>query len=47
MSEEEYLRYEEALLQAQSKLFEVEAKKWQALAQLAVIYGDDLEEVVE
>ncbi|WP_353663156.1 TolC family protein [Hydrogenimonas sp. SS33] len=47
MTEEEYLRYEEGLLDAQSKLYEAKARKWQATAQLAVIYGNDLEEIVE
>ena len=47
MSEEEYLRYEEGLLEAQSKLYEAKAKRWQATAQLAVIYGNDLEGIVE
>ncbi|WP_456450994.1 TolC family protein [Hydrogenimonas sp.] len=47
MSEEEYLRYEEALLEAQSKLSETEAAWWQALAQLAVLYGNDLRDIVE
>ena len=47
LSEEEYLRYEEGLLDAQSKLYEARAKKWQMTAQLAVIYGNDLDEIVE
>ncbi len=47
LSEEEYLRYEEGLLEAQSKRYEAEAKKWQVIAQLAVIYGNDLDEIVE
>ena len=47
LSEEEYLRYEEGLLEAQSKLYEAKAKRWQATAQLAVIYGNDLDEIVE
>jgi len=47
LSEEEYLRYEDGLLDAQSRLFEARAKRWQTLAQLAVIYGDDLAEIVE
>ncbi len=46
MSEEEYLRYEEALLQSQSALYEAEAGYWQSLGQLAVLYGNDLEKVV-
>ena len=47
LSEEEYLRYEEALLDAQSKEAEAIAKRRQSIAQLAVIYGTDLTEVFE
>ena len=47
MIEEEYLRYEEGLLTAQSKLYEIEAKQWQLLGQLAVMYGNDLERIVQ
>ena len=47
LSEEEYLRYEEALLDAQSKEAEAMAKRRQSIAQLAVIYGVDLAEVFE
>ena len=45
--EEEYLRYEEKLLDAQSRALEARAKYWQALAELAVLYGNDLSELVE
>ncbi|WP_457596002.1 TolC family protein [Hydrogenimonas sp.] len=47
MIEEEYLRYEEALLSAQSALHEARAAEVEAVAQLAVIYGRDLEEIFE
>jgi len=47
MTEEEYLRYEEGLFDAQSKVAEADAVWWQTLAQLAVIYGDDLRDIVE
>ncbi len=46
MSEEEFLRYENALVAAKATLYEIDAKKWQDIAGLAVIYGNDLEEVV-
>ncbi len=46
MSEEEYLRYEDKLSSLRATLAQVKAKKWQDLAQLAVIYGNDLEGVV-
>jgi outer membrane protein TolC len=45
--EEEYLRYEEKLLQAQSRVLEARAKYWQTLAELAVLYGNDLRNLVE
>ncbi len=47
MDEEEYLRYETALLEAQTKLAQTRLQKWQILAQLAVIYGNDLERIVQ
>ncbi len=47
MDEEEYLRYEVALLEAQTKLAQTRLQKWQILAQLAVIYGNDLERIVQ
>ncbi len=47
ITEEEYLRYEDSLLNAQANLEELKAKKWQTLAKLAVIYGNDLERIVE
>ncbi|WP_300363316.1 TolC family protein [Hydrogenimonas sp.] len=47
LSEEEYLRYEEGMFAAQSKQAEAEAAWWQTLAQLAVIYGSDLREIVK
>jgi len=47
MTEEEYLRYEEGLFEAQSKAAEADALWWQTLAQLAVIYGNDLRDIVE
>ena len=46
ITREEYLRYESALLEAQSKVYEFRAKYWQNIAQLAVIYGNDLEEII-
>ncbi|WP_281951761.1 TolC family protein [Nitrosophilus kaiyonis] len=47
ITEEEYLRYEDNLLQAQAELSQIKAKYWQTLAQLAVIYGNDLERIVK
>ena len=47
ITEEEYLRYEDALADAKAKLYSFEAKQWQDIAQLAVIYGNDLKEIVK
>jgi len=47
MTEEEYLRYEDELLQSKAKYYEIESKKWQNLAKLAVIYGNDLKGVIK
>ena len=47
MTEEEYLRYVDALVKAKADLFGLEAKRWEIISNLAVIYGDDLEELVK
>ncbi len=47
ITEEEYLRYEDALANAKANLYSVRAKEWQDVAQLAVIYGNDLKEIVK
>ena len=47
MTEEEYLRYENALANARANLYNFEAKVWQNRVQLAVIYGNDLREIVK
>ncbi len=47
MSEEEYLRYENALYDAYASWYGIKAKKWQDIAKLGVIYGNDLEEIVK
>jgi outer membrane protein TolC len=47
ISQEEYLRYEDALANARANLYKFEAKEWQDIAQLAVIYGNDLKEIVK
>ncbi len=46
MSEEEYLRYEDELSSLRATLAQTKAKIWQDLAELAVIYGNDLEGVI-
>ena len=45
-TQEEYLRYEDALADAKAKLYRFRAKKWQDIARLAVIYGNDLKGVL-
>jgi len=47
ITEEEYLRYEDALANARANLYSFEARQWQDIAQLAVIYGNDLKEIVK
>jgi outer membrane protein TolC len=46
MTQEEYLRYENALASAKANLYSIEAKLWEDKAQLAVIYGNNLKEIV-
>lgn len=46
MSEEDYLRYEDDLLRAKSSYHQMQSQKWQNIAKLAVIYGNDLKGVV-
>lgn len=46
ITQEEYLRYEDALASAKADLYKINAQKWQDIAQLAVIYGNDLKGVV-
>jgi len=47
ITEEEYLRYEDALADAKAALYKSEAQQWQDIAQLAVIYGNDLRRIVK
>jgi outer membrane protein TolC len=46
-TEDEYLRYEDALADAKASYSDQRAKMWQDKAQLAVIYGNDLKEIVQ
>ncbi len=46
MTEEDYLVYEDKVLSAKSSYFETTSKRWQDIAKLAVIYGNDLKGVV-
>ena len=47
LSTEEYLRYEDDVVDAKAKLYATQAKKWQTLMELAVIYANNIEEMVK
>ena len=47
LSTEEYLRYEDAVVAQKANLYKTEATTWQTLMQLAVIYGNSIEEMVQ
>jgi outer membrane protein TolC len=47
LSTEEYLRYEDDVVLAEANLYKTEATKWQTLMQLAVIYANNIEEMVK
>lgn len=46
MSMEDYLKYEDDVVLEQSKLFNSQTRKWQMVMKLAVIYGNNIEEIV-
>ncbi len=47
MSQEEYLRYEEKVLSAEEKYFLAQARWWETFGTLAVLYGNDLQQLVK
>ena len=47
MTIEDYLKYEDDLLFEKAKLYQTQAEKWQTLMQLAVIYGNNIENLVK
>jgi len=47
MTIEDYLKYEDDLVLEQSKYYKSEADKWQTLMKLAVIYGNNIEDIVK
>jgi len=47
MTIEDYLKYENDLVFEQSKYYKAEAEKWQILMKLAVIFGNNIEEIVK
>jgi len=46
MTLEEYLRYVDALFDARARYFQSKAQYWQTLAELAFLYGNDLQKLV-
>jgi len=47
LATEEYLRYEDDVIGAKAKLYKTQAQRWQTLMQLAVIYANNIEEMVK
>jgi len=47
LSTEEYLRYEDDVVNAQAKYYQAKAQRWQTLMELAVIYANNIEEIVQ
>jgi len=47
LSTEEYLRYEDAVVTQEANLYKTHATKWQTLMRLAVIYANNIEEMVK
>jgi len=47
ISIEDYLKYEDDLVLEKSKLYKSRAQKWQSLMRLAVIYGNNIENLVK
>jgi len=47
LTTEEYLRYEDDVVTQEANLYKTEAKKWQTIMQLAVIYANNIEEIVK
>ncbi|MFK5938266.1 MAG: TolC family protein [Sulfurimonas sp.] len=47
LSTEEYLRYEDDVVSEEAKLYKTQATEWQTLMQLAVIYANNIEEMVK
>lgn len=47
ISIEDYLKYEDELVLEKSNLYKAQAEKWQTLVKLAVIYGNDIENLIK
>ena len=46
LTTEDYLQYENEVVDAKAKLYQAKAEKWQSVMQLAVIYANNIEEMV-
>jgi len=44
---QDYLQYEDDVVLEKSKLYKSEAERWQTLMKLAVIYGNNIEEIIK
>jgi outer membrane protein TolC len=47
LSTEEYLRYEDEVVDAKAKYYQAKAQRWQTLMELAVIYANNIEDMVK
>jgi len=47
MDQEEYLRFEEKVLSAEANYYLTEARWWETFATLAVLYGNNLDELIQ
>ena len=47
MDQEEYLRFEEKVLSAEANYYLTEARWWETFASLAVLYGNNLDELIQ
>ena len=47
ISIEDYLKYEDDLISEKAKLYKAQAEKWQTLVKLAVIYGNNIEDIIK
>ena len=47
MTIEDYLKYEDDVVMEKSKLYKTQADRWQTLMKLAVIYGNNIEDIIK
>jgi hypothetical protein len=46
MTVQDYLKFEDDVVLEKSKLYKAKAERWQTLMKLAVIYGNNIEEIL-